>query len=155
MNVILAAAFMASHEALMAAGPAPVNLGSAGQFAILSGSGITTAGQAYTITGNVGTSPAAGSYEIDLVQAQVAGTIYEASAGGPAGSEVDPTLLTSATGDLTAAYNDAAGRTSTPTAPVIVNPGAAGNIGGLTLVPGLYKFTSSPASITGSDLNGA
>jgi hypothetical protein len=61
MNLVLAVAFMASHQALMAAGPAPVNLGSAAQFVILSETGITTAGQAYTITGNVGTSPAAGS----------------------------------------------------------------------------------------------
>jgi hypothetical protein len=152
MKLFLAAAFVASQQALMAAGPAPVNLGSAGQFVILSGSGITTAGQPYTINGNAGTSPAAGSYEIDLVQAQVNGIIYEVSAGGPAGAVVDPTLLTAATGDQTAAYNDAAGRTSTPAAPVILNPGAAGNIAGLTLAPGLYQFTTSPASISGSSV---
>ena len=149
-NFFLFAAFVIPFRPLMAAGPAPVNLGSTDQFAILSGSGITTAGQAYNITGNVGTRPAAGSYEIDLVQTNITGTIYEVSAEGPAGAVVDPTLLTTATGDLTTAYNDAAGRTSTPTAPVIMDPGAAGNIGGLTLAPGLYKFTTSPASISGS-----
>ncbi len=152
MNLLVAAAFAATPRALLAAGPAPVNLRSAAQFTILSGSGITTAGQFYAINGNVGTSPAAGSYEIDLVQAQVNGIIYEVSAGGPAGAVVNPTLLTTATGDLTTAYNDAAGRTSTPTAPQIMDPGAAGNIGGLTLAPGLYKFSTSPASITGSDV---
>jgi hypothetical protein len=152
INLFLAAALLVPLHALMAAGPAPVNLGSTAQFAILSGSGITTAGQAYTINGNIGTSPAAGSYEIDVVPANVNGIIYEVSAGGPAGAIVDPTLLTQATGDLTTAYNDAAGRTSTPTAPVILNPGAAGNIGGVTLAPGLYKFTTSPASISESAL---
>ncbi len=151
MNLVLAVAFIASHQALMAAGPAPVNLGSAAQFAILSESGITTTGGGI-ITGNVGTSPAAGSYEIDLVPADVIGTIYAVDATGPAGSVPDPTLLTTAIGDFTAAYIDAAGRAGTATAPVTVNPGAAGNIGGLTLAPGLYKFTTSPASITGSDL---
>jgi hypothetical protein len=43
---------------------------------------------------------------------------------------------------LTTAYNDAAGRTL---APVTV----AGNIGGLTLPPGLYKSTSSLAISSG------
>jgi hypothetical protein len=50
---------------------------------------------------------------------------------------------------LTTAFNDAAGRTPIPTGPFL-NPGA-GNIGGLNLVPGLYKFTST-ALITGADV---
>jgi hypothetical protein len=62
---------------------------------------------------------------------------------------IDPALLLAAKGDLTTAYNDAAGRTPTPSGSFL-NPGA-GNIGGLNLVPGLYKFTGT-ASITGSDL---
>jgi hypothetical protein len=127
-----------------------VNLRSTAQFAVLSQSGITTAGQAYIINGNVGTSPAAGSYEIDLVQTNVNGTIYEASAGGPAGAVVNPTLLTTAVGDFTTAYNDAAGRTPIPTGPFL-NPGAGAGIGGLNLVPGLYKITSS-LLVIGSDL---
>ena len=151
VGLVLAVAFMAPHQRLVAAGPAPVNLGSTAQFTILAGTGITTAGQAYTITGNAGTSPAAGSYEIDLVKAQVAGTIYEVSAGGPAGAVVDPTLLTTATGDLTTAYNDAAGRTPIPTGPFLNPNGGTGNIGGMTLAPGLYKFTTT-AYITGSDV---
>ena len=48
-----------------------------------------------------------------------------------------------------AAYNDAAGRTPVPTGPFL-NPGGA-NLGGLNLVPGLYKFTGG-ALISGSDL---
>jgi hypothetical protein len=58
-------------------------------------------------------------------------------------------MLTQAQGDLTTAYNDAAGRTPVPTG-TFLNPGS-GNAGGLTLVPGLYKFTSG-AMISGSDL---
>jgi Ice-binding-like len=50
---------------------------------------------------------------------------------------------------LTTAYNDAAGRTPIPSGPFL-NPGA-GNLGGLNLVPGLYKFTGT-ALITGSDV---
>jgi len=46
--------------------------------------------------------------------------------------------------DLTTAYNDAAGRTLTPVT-------VAGNLGGLTLPPGLYKSTSS-LSISSGDL---
>ncbi len=59
-----------------------------------------------------------------------------------------PDLLTAAKGDLTTAYNDAAGRTPVPSGPFL-NPGA-GNLGGLNVIPGLYKFTDT-ALITGSD----
>jgi len=45
--------------------------------------------------------------------------------------------------DLTAAYNDAAGRTATDIVTL------SGNIGGLTLTPGLYKSTSSLAVSSG------
>jgi hypothetical protein len=47
-------------------------------------------------------------------------------------------LLTTAVHDEETAYTDAAGRTL----PKAVNLGA-GNIGGLTLTPGLYKWTSN------------
>jgi hypothetical protein len=53
---------------------------------------------------------------------------------------------TSAQGkDLTVAYNDAAGRTLCPVS-------IAGNLGGLTLAPGVYKSTSS-LEISPGDLN--
>ena len=101
-----------------------------------------------TINGDVGAYPITGA-AIHLTDAQVNGTIYAVDAAGPAGSVIDATLLLEAKGALTAAYNDAAGRTPIPSGPFL-NPGA-GNIGGLNLVPGLYKFTST-ALITGSDL---
>jgi hypothetical protein len=130
-----------------AAGPAPVNLGSTAHFTILAGAAITTTGGGI-INGDVGTSPISGS-AIHLIQAQVHGTIFTVDATGPAGSVIDPQLLTRAKGDLTIAYNDAAGRTPVPSGPQL-NPGD-GNLGGLTLVAGLYKFTGT-ALITGSNL---
>jgi hypothetical protein len=81
----------------------------------------------------------------------VNGTIYAVDATGTQGANVviDPTLLTAAKGDLTTAYNEARDRTPVPTGPFL-NPGA-GNIGGMNLIPGLYKFTGT-ALITGSDV---
>jgi hypothetical protein len=53
-------------------------------------------------------------------------------------------MLTTAKGDLTIAFNDAAGRTVDPI-------GIAGNIGGQTLYPGLYKSTGT-LEISAGDL---
>ena len=132
---------------LYAADQQPIDLRSAARFTILAGATITTTGGGI-INGDVGASPIAGS-AIHLTQAQVNGAIYADDASGPPGSRVNASLLTTAKGDLTTAYNDAAGRTPVPSGPFL-NPGG-GNIGGLTLIPGLYKFTST-AMITGSDL---
>ena len=145
--LVTAVTVAVSQSTLHAAGPAPVNLGSAGHFTILAGAAITTTGGG-AINGDVGASPIAGS-AIHLTAAQVNGKIYAVDASGPAGSIVDSVRLTAAKGDLTTAYNDAAGRTPVPSG-TFLNPGA-GNIGGKNLVPGLYKFTGT-ALITGSDL---
>jgi len=126
----------------------PVPLGAAEDFAVLAASLISSIPTS-AITGNVGLSPASGSEITGLTSQEVTGIIYTVDASGPAGSVMNPVLLTAAKGDLTIAYNDAAGRTPVPTGPFL-NPGS-GNIGGLTLVPGLYKFTSQ-ASITGSNV---
>lgn len=139
------AALVAAQLPANAAGPAPVDLKSAGRFAILSGAAITTTGGG-SIQGDVGASPIAGA-AIHLTQAQVTGTIFAVDATGPAGSVIDPALLLAAKGDLTIAYNDAAGRTPVPSGPFL-NPGA-GNIGGLNLIAGLYKFTGT-AMVTGA-----
>jgi hypothetical protein len=133
---------------LSAAGPASVNLGSTANFTILAGATITTTGNG-TITGNVGASPITGA-AIHLTCSQVSGTIYTVDPAGPLPCRViDPTRLTTAKGDLTIAYNDAAGRTPVPSGSFL-NPNG-GNIGGLNLAPGLYKFTAT-AYITGSDV---
>jgi hypothetical protein len=148
-GLVLAVAFMAPHQTLMAAGPAPVNLGSTAHFTILAGAAITTTGGG-VINGDVGASPITGA-AIHLTQAQVNGTIYTVDAAGPAGSVIAPALLSTAMGDLTTAMNDAAGRTPIPSGPFLNPNNGSGNIGGQNLAPGLYKFTTT-AYITGSDL---
>jgi len=138
----LAAAVMFPHPDAMAQ-QAPVNLLSTSRFAILAETEITDVPPS-AITGDVGLSPAGRSYISGLTSPEVAGSIYAASDGGAV-----TVMLTKAQGDLTIAYNDAAGRTPVPTGPFL-NPGS-GNLGGLNLAPGLYKFTSG-ALLSGSDL---
>ena len=122
-----------------------VNLGVAGNFAILSKSGITNVSQS-AVTGDVGSSPITGA-AILLSCAEVTGTIYTVDAAGPLPCRVtNASRLTTAISDIEAAYTDAAGRLN----PNFLNLGA-GNIGGITLTPGLYKWTSAviiPTNIT-------
>ena len=134
----------------MAAGLTPVQLGSTAHFTILAGAAITQPTAGGIIHGDIGASPISGS-AIAIPPSQVMGKIYAVDATGTQAPNVviDPTLLTAAKGDLTLAYNDAAGRTPVPTGPFL-NPNG-GNIGGLNLVPGLYKFDTT-AFITGSDV---
>jgi hypothetical protein len=108
---------------------AAVSLAGSASLAILAGSSITNTG-ATIITGDMGLSP---------------GT----SVGGfPPGilngvQHINDAIANQAKLDLTAAYNDAAGRTCTDIVTL------SGNIGGLTLTPGLYKSTSSLAVSSG------
>jgi hypothetical protein len=130
-------------------GQTPVNLGKAGPFAILTKSGITDVFPS-AINGDVGASPITGA-AIHLTCAEVmTGIIYSVNAAGPLPCRVtDPTLLTKAVGDMETAYTDAAGRKS----PNFVNLGA-GLIGGLTLVPGLYKWSTRVLISTDVTLSG-
>jgi len=122
-----------------------INLGIAGEFVILSKTGITNVYKS-TITGDVGASPITGA-AILVSCTEVAGTIYSVDAAGPLPCAVtNATRLTTAIGDMQTAYTDGAGRSN----PDYLNLGA-GNIGGKTLTPGLYKWTSAlivPADIT-------
>ncbi len=122
-----------------------VNLGVAGNFVILSKSGITDVYKS-DITGDVGSSPITGA-AILVTCTEVAGTIYSVDAAGPLPCVVtNATLLTTAVGDMQTAYTDAAGRSN----PDVLNLGA-GNIGGTTLTPGLYQWTSAviiPTDVT-------
>ena len=129
-------------------GPAAVNLASAAPFAILTKSGITDVPTS-AITGNVGTSPITGAAITGLTQAEVTGIIYTVDGAGPAGNVTNPTLLTAAVSDMQAAYVDAAGR---PT-PDFTNLNG-GALGGLSLNPGLYKFTTAVGIATNLTLNG-
>ena len=131
-----------------AASLAPVNLGTAGTFAILSKSGVTDV-YASAITGDVGTSPITGAALL-LTCGEVAGKIYVVNAAGPLPCAVnDATFLTSAVGAMETAYLDAAGRTS----PDFTELGA-GEIGGLTLAPGLYKWGTGVLVSTDVTLSG-
>jgi hypothetical protein len=122
---------------------APITLGLTDRFAILSYAGITNTGPT-SITGDIGASPITGASMTGFNTVALVGTIYTVDAAGPTGYVTNPTMLTQAMLDLTTAYNDAAGRT--------VNPiGIAGNLGGQTLPPGLYKSTSS-LEISSGDL---
>ena len=127
----------------------PVDLLSTAGYAILAGSTVTNNPMS-VITGDVGVSPAAGSTITGFGLTEVTGTIYAVDASCPTAgvAVIDPTALTAAKGDLTIAYNDAAGRTPIPTG-TFLNPGD-GNLGGLTLASGLHEFTGA-ALITGSD----
>jgi hypothetical protein len=113
---------------------APVNLGTAGNYVILSETGITDVPSS-AITGNIGSSPITGA-AIHVTCAEVTGTISSVDASGPAPcSQIVPGTLTTAINDMNTAYTNAAGLTT----PDFVNLGA-GNITGLTLQPGLYKW---------------
>jgi hypothetical protein len=122
-----------------------VNLGVAANFAILSKAGITDVYKT-SITGNIGSSPITGA-AILVSCAEVKGTIYTVDAAGPLPLSVtSPSMLTTAVSNMQTAYTDAAGRIT----PDFLNLGA-GNIGGKTLTPGLYKWTSNlviPTDIT-------
>jgi hypothetical protein len=124
------------------------NLGLAGNFAILSKSGITNVVTS-NITGNVGTSPITGAALL-LTCGEVipnGGLIYSVDAAGPLGCTTTyPSGLSTAVGNMQEAYTDLAGRCN----PDFLNEGA-GSIGGMTLAPGVHKWTSAlliPDNIT-------
>jgi hypothetical protein len=123
------------------AAQAPVNLQSASPFAILSGTpNITDAGNASLVRGDVGLSPATGA-GIGFNCNQVIGTIYSVDGTGPLPCRVNNApLLVSAKNDLTATYTDAATRTPLTTIPT--------ELGGRTLVAGVYDSTSTTFGIT-------
>jgi len=107
-----------------------VDLRSAASFAVLAGSTVTNTG-ATTVTGDLGVSPL--SAVIGFPPGTVVGTTHAADSAAAG-----------AIADLTTAYNDAAGRTLCPVS-------VAGNLGGQTLAPGLYKSTSG-LEISSGDL---
>jgi hypothetical protein len=126
---------------------AVVNLRMAGNFVILSKSGITnvpTSG----ITGDIGTSPITGA-AIGVTCTEVVGTIYSVNAAGPSCRVINASRLTTAVLNMQTAYTDAAGRSK----PNYLNLGA-GNIGGKTLKPGLYKWTSAVVIPTDFTISG-
>ena len=127
---------------------ATVNLGLAGQFTILSKSGITDVYPS-AILGDVGTSPITGAANL-LSCTEVTGNVYSVDAAGPMPCRLtNASRLTTAVGDMQTAYTNAAGRVN----PKYLNLGA-GNIGGLTLKPGLHKWTSNVVIPTNINISG-
>jgi hypothetical protein len=137
-----------------AAGPTPVFLGTAGNFVILAKTGISTTGTT-SVVGDIGLSPAAASYITGFglimdssntfsTSALVTGKVYAADYASPT-----PAMMTTVISDMETAYTDAAGRTL----PDFTELGA-GNIDGLTLVPGLYKWGTGVTIPTGVTLTG-
>lgn len=143
-----------AHATHSAASPAPVNLGGAAPFVILTKTGITNVPTS-DITGNLGTSPIASTAitGFSLVadstntfsrSSQVTGKIYAANYANPT-----PANLTTAVSNMQAAYTDAAGRTLPDFTELY-----AGNLSGRTLVPGLYKWSSNVLVTTNVTLAG-
>lgn len=110
---------------------ATVSLGDANSFAIIAGSSVTNTG-ATIITGDLGLSPGTsiGGFPPGILN----GTLH-----------INDAIANQAKLDMVTSYNDAAGRVATDIVTI------SGNIGGLTLTPGLYKSTSS-LSISSGDV---
>lgn len=136
---------------------AAVNLLTAGNYAILAVSAITCNGSCVpatssvpAVTGKVALSGVAASIVgFTMTQdssntfwtaPQVAGNIYATDNVAPT-----PATVSQASADMVTAYNDAAGRPAGTGA--FLNAGAAGDIGGLTLAPGVYTWTT-PVNVT-------
>ena len=118
-----------------------VDLGAAGNYVILAKTAINNNPKS-SITGDIALSPAATSYVTGFAltnatgyatSTQVTGKIFAADMASPT-----PVNLTTSVENMITAYNDAAGRPS----PDFLELGT-GNIGGLTLSPGLYKWTTT------------
>jgi len=139
---------------------AAVNLLTAGDFAILANSAITGAASSVaTVTGDVAISGVAASITgFTMTQdatndfwiaSEVAapGKIYAANntGNGPGGNGLTPVKVSKASADMTTAYNDAKNRPAGTGA--FLNAGVANDIGGSTLAPGVYTWTT-PGNVT-------
>jgi hypothetical protein len=138
--------FLLSAAALVNAATAvdSVNLGTAGNYVILTKSGISTVPDS-VITGDIAVSPIAaaamtgfnltldseGKFSLDLTS-QLDGKAYASDYSAPT-----PAILSTAVSDMETAYTDAAGRVNPDAARINL---AGGLIGGLTLTPGMYTF---------------
>lgn len=117
-------------------GPNPINLGSVGRFGIIAGVGVSNqAGFSEIHDMDVGIYPGVRSSVVGFPPAIIInGAIYASDDIAPPGVAA---MLLQAKTDLTNAYLAAEGA-SAP-APVTVS----GDLGGLTLAPGIYKTTST------------
>ncbi|KAF8147902.1 fungal antifreeze protein exerts hyperactivity By constructing an inequable beta-helix, partial [Mycena galopus ATCC 62051] len=136
-----------------AAGPAPVLLGTAGNFAILAKSGVSTVPNS-AVTGDVGVSPATDtsltgfSLVQDVSQQFWTSTQVDGRLMGATDALPTPVLLSVAVQDMQTAFTDAMNR---PGPDFII---VLGLIGGSILVPGLYKWTTGVTIATGITIAG-
>ena len=148
---------LAGPIAALAAGPASVDLLTAGNFSILSTTGITDTGShTSAITGNIGSSPVTAAAMNGVFCSEMTGTIYGVDAAYVGSGDQtcfagDPpaankTLVDNAVLDMGTAYTAAAGMTLPDGTELY-----AGNLGGKTFVPGLYKWSTDvniPTDVT-------
>ena len=132
-------------------GPAIVNLGTAANFVVLAKSAVSTTG-ASSVVGDIGLSPAAATFitgfsliadasNVFSTSSIVTGQVKAANYANPT-----PANLTTAVLDMQTAFTDAAGRPL----PDFTELGA-GNISGMNLAPGLYKWGTAvtiPVALT-------
>lgn len=132
--------------------PAMVNLGTSGNFVLLAKTAISTV-PASAITGDVGISPSAETFitGFNLTNAtgystspQVTGKVYAADMASPT-----PSILTTAVSDMETAFTDAAGRVTPDFVELHV-----GDLGGKTLIPGLYKWGNTVIVPANFEING-
>jgi hypothetical protein len=114
---------------------AGLNLGTAADFVVLAGAAVTSTGNT-EVTGDLGVWAGAAVTGFAGIVPGGPGIVHGNIHAGDATAQI-------AQGDLTTAFNDAAGRTL---APVDV---ANADLGGRTLAPGLYKSTGTLA-LTGT-----
>ncbi|MDA3863420.1 MAG: ice-binding family protein [Deltaproteobacteria bacterium] len=134
---------------------ANIDLGTAGEYVILAKSGVSTTGTT-AITGDVGLSPADHTYLTGFSETMDETNVFSTSiyvTGQIYASDYavsTPANLTTAVSDMENAYTTAAGLTT----PNYVNLGA-GEIGGLTLTPGLYKWGTGVSITTDVTISGS
>ncbi len=130
-------------------GPAPIALGSttdlaaAGSYVLLAKTGITNVTGSSIAGGNVGLSPAAASFITGFALVADPTNVFSTSPSVVAPAQIyasdyavpTPTNLTTAVLAMELAYTDGAGRTGTDFLDM-----SSGNLGGLTLAPGLYTW---------------
>lgn len=144
----------AAGSGLLPKSTAPVLLGTAGHYVMLATSAINNAPPS-AITGDIGLSPQAATGLTGLslsatvegtrwTSSQVKGWVYAADAQVPT-----PSQLTLAMGDMGNARTAAAARS-----PEFVDEGS-GKIGGLTLAPGVHRWTTSVNLDSDVSLQGA
>jgi uncharacterized repeat protein (TIGR02543 family) len=136
--------------------PTIVDLGTAGDYAILTKAGISTTGVT-SVTGNMGVSPITstaitGNWALNLpaggtfsTSPFVTGNIYAPDYAAPT-----PANLTTAISNMETAYTTANGLV----VPAPVNEFMAGNLNGQTLTAGIYKWSSNVGVTNGIVLDG-